>query len=96
LKYIQTLKLQVEIYSDIKKSNIGCPPMLSHDDCSVDKDCPGRKKCCTFGCSKKCINPRYSWSIWLYSVFPVNEYDKQVTIINKQINNDYNRNKLRV
>jgi hypothetical protein len=58
--------------------------MLSHDDCRVDKDCHGRKKCCTFGCSKK------------WAVFPVNEYDKQVTFINKQINNDYNRNKLRV
>ena len=48
------------------KSNISCPPMLSHDDCRVDKDCHGRKKCCTFGCSKKCINPKYSRPIWLH------------------------------
>jgi hypothetical protein len=39
---------------------------------------------------------QYCWNIDLRYDRPIYEYDKQVTFINKQINNDYNRNKLRV
>ncbi|VDH99394.1 Hypothetical predicted protein [Mytilus galloprovincialis] len=40
------------------KSNIECPAKLSHS-CDTDYDCSGGKKCCTFGCNRKCIYPKH-------------------------------------
>ncbi|XP_052097563.1 antistasin-like isoform X2 [Mytilus californianus] len=40
------------------KSNIECPTKLSHS-CDTDYDCSGGKKCCTFGCTRKCIYPKH-------------------------------------
>ena len=36
-----------------------CPLILHPDDCTGDDSCPGREKCCPYGCRSRCAPPRY-------------------------------------
>ncbi|XP_052084884.1 BPTI/Kunitz domain-containing protein 4-like [Mytilus californianus] len=47
------------------RSNIGCP-IMKNPECDRDRDCPRRGRCCTFGCSKRCINSYYKPPIRLH------------------------------
>ena len=39
--------------------SIICPFILHPDDCTDDDSCPGREKCCPYGCRTRCAPPRY-------------------------------------
>ncbi|CAG2232294.1 unnamed protein product [Mytilus edulis] len=47
------------------RSNITCPK-IKNPECDRDRDCPRRGRCCTFGCSKRCINSSYKPPIRLH------------------------------
>ncbi|XP_063418892.1 BPTI/Kunitz domain-containing protein 4-like isoform X2 [Mytilus trossulus] len=53
-----TFQTEVDKCPKNSKSNIECPAKQSHG-CDSDYDCAGGKKCCTFGCTRKCINPKH-------------------------------------
>lgn len=45
-------------------------PVVSFEECQVDKDCSGDKKCCQNGCDRRCIGPRQGKSL-LHVTFPL-------------------------